>query len=160
MTYFQTLLSDSFSPENGDKEIPSAVRAYFGQRLRGRIYQLVLESFLRAEKRGLTKARLARRIGKTPDVVNRWLGSPSNLQIDTLSDLMLGIAAEEVHLTSASPFGQSPHNYSHFAVLSGEASASRGLDTSDARSPAQPQTRNKTVSVNGFDNISLVGALD
>ena len=47
---------------------------------------LLLEKFLEGQKTGLTKAALARRNGKTPGLVNRWLGAPSNLTLDTISD--------------------------------------------------------------------------
>lgn len=97
--------------------IPKPTLAYFQQRLRNRVFDLLLERFDEEKKKGLTKAILARRIGKTPDVINRWLGSPSNLTLDTLSDLMIGLAAEEILMQTFSPVKQEQHNYSHFAEL-------------------------------------------
>src|SRR5690242_398273 len=76
--------------------IPEAKRIYFRTRLRSRLFNFILERFVREQKRGLTKATLARRIGKSPEVVNRWLGAPTNLTLDTVSDLLLGISAEEL----------------------------------------------------------------
>ena len=97
--------------------IPAPTRAYFQQRLRNRVFHFILEKFLAAQEAGLTKATLARRIGKTPDLVNRWLGAPSNLTLDTVSDILLGISSEELELGSSSPTAQIPHNYCHFDDL-------------------------------------------
>jgi hypothetical protein len=124
MTYLQTQLSSSLSPSAGREEIPVPVRAYFEQRLRNRFYQFILDKFLQAEKSGLTKAKLARKIGKTPDVINRWLGSPNNIQIDTACDLILGISGEELHLSVSSPLNQIRSNYSHFDELCASSSSS------------------------------------
>jgi hypothetical protein len=94
--------------------IPLGKRAYFQERLRIRIFNFLLEKFAKAQSGGLNKTLLAKRIGKTPDVVNRWLGQPSNLTIDTISDLLLGIAAEELELNSSSPLHQVANNYSRY----------------------------------------------
>jgi len=76
--------------------VPEAKRVYFQTRLRNRLFNYILGRFVQEQKKGLTKAKLARRIGKPPEMINRWLGSPSNLTIDTVSDLLLGICAEEL----------------------------------------------------------------
>jgi transcriptional regulator with XRE-family HTH domain len=93
--------------------IPAPKRAYFQQRLRNRFFELLLSKFAEQQARGLTKAKLARRIGKTPEVVNRWLGAPSNLTIDSLSDLLLGISAEELEMGSSSLLNRPPTNSRH-----------------------------------------------
>jgi len=97
--------------------IPIGKRSYFQERLRIRVFNFLLEKFIAAQAKGLNKALLAKRIGKTPDVVNRWLGQPSNLTIDTISDLLLGIAAEELELESSSPLDKIADNYSRFDDL-------------------------------------------
>jgi transcriptional regulator with XRE-family HTH domain len=93
--------------------IPEAKRVYFQERLRNRFFEFLLNKFLEQQKLGLTKAKLARRIGKTPDVVNRWLSAPSNLTLDTASDLLLGINAEELDMSASSLLGRVPVNYAH-----------------------------------------------
>ena len=72
-------------------------------------YDFVIELFIEAEKNGLTRAELARRIDKSPAVITRLLSSPSNWTIATLSNLLVGIAgaesvpsARKLALTSAS----------------------------------------------------------
>lgn len=129
------LLSEIEEGHSG-RPIPSPTLAYFQQRLRNRIFALLLEKFATESKSGLTKAALARRIGRTPDVVNRWLASPSNLTIDTLSDLLIGIAAEELAPSTFSPLKQTPSNYNHFSDL---ASATQ-LDSSKARPSLHPRS--------------------
>jgi hypothetical protein len=93
--------------------IPPAKLAYFQERLRGRIFDFILGIFLEEQKNGLTQAKLARRIGRKAEVVNRWLGTPSNLTVDTISDLLVGIAAAEPNLSRASLLKRASVNYSH-----------------------------------------------
>ena len=80
--------------------IPEAKRVYFQTRLRNRLFDYILGRFVQEQEKGLTKAKLGRRIGKPPEMINRWLGAPSNLTLDTVSDLLLGICAEELVLQS------------------------------------------------------------
>jgi hypothetical protein len=90
--------------------IPESKRVYFQTRLRNRLFDYIVGRFVREQKRGLTKAALARRIGKPPEVINRWLGSPSNLETDSISDLLLGICAEELTPQSETLLNQPPRN--------------------------------------------------
>jgi hypothetical protein len=77
------------------KLIPDGKLEYFRARLQSRFHQIVLAEFLRQEDAlGLTQAELARRIGRGADQVNRWLGAPGNWTLQTVSDLLLGMASE------------------------------------------------------------------
>jgi len=129
MTIYQTRFLRELEAGHNGPPIPLAKRAYFQERLRGRIFEFILGKFLQEQKNGLNQAKLARRIGKTPDVINRWLGAPSNLTVDTISDLLLGIAAEELNPASSSLLGRVPVNYSHLD------------DTPSAEMPPPPQQR-------------------
>ena len=91
--------------------ISEAKRVYFQERLKNRFFEFLLTRFLEQQKLGLTKAKLARRIGKTPDAVNRWLAAPSNLTLDTISDLLLGISAEELEMNGSSLLNRVSVNY-------------------------------------------------
>jgi hypothetical protein len=91
--------------------IPEAKRVYFQTRLRNRLFNFILGKFVTEQKRGLSKAALARRIGKSPEVINRWLGAPSNLTLDSISDLLLGICAEELASESESLLNQAQRNF-------------------------------------------------
>lgn len=121
--------------------ISASTRAYFQQRLRNRMLKLLLERFIAAQKQGLTKAALARRIGKTPDVVNRWLGAPSNLTLDTISDLLIGIMGEEMELSAKSIIAQPKANYLHFAQLASIAMQHAAQESSRNDAGLRPQSR-------------------
>lgn len=83
-----------------DDPIPHSRLAYLQERTRNLLFEYVLEKFLRAEKDGLTKAKLARRIHRRPEIVTRLLGAPGNWEISTLSDLLAGISNEELQPSS------------------------------------------------------------
>jgi hypothetical protein len=117
MTTSQTQFLSEISAGHNGPPIPEAKRAYFQARLRNRLFNFILEKFGEQQKNGLTQAALARRIGKKPDVVNRWLGSPRNLTLDTISDLLLGISAEEFSVISSKILDRRPKNYSHWEKL-------------------------------------------
>lgn len=92
-TYLQEIVSG--------EPIPKGKLAYFRGRLKYRLYNLVIEKFADMEKsQGLTKAELARRIGCKPEQITRRLGAPGNWTLDTVSDLLLGIAGEELVIDS------------------------------------------------------------
>ena len=108
--------------------IPEPKRVYFQERLRGRFLDFLLSLFEAQQRNGLTKAKLARRIGKSPEVVNRWLGAPSNLTLDSISDLLLGMGGYELEMGMTSLLDRSPTNRRHtdddragFAPSGGEA---------------------------------------
>jgi hypothetical protein len=77
---------------SGDPISPGTL-AYLGERARNRYYDFVLKRF-RAS--GLTKADLARRIGKGQDRINHLLGAPGNWTIDTIAELLAGVSQEEL----------------------------------------------------------------
>jgi hypothetical protein len=75
-----------------DKPISAGILSYFRTRLRLTLHSLILDGFL--EQKHLTKAKLARRIGRKPEAVNRLLANPGNWTVDTVSDLLLAIGAD------------------------------------------------------------------
>jgi hypothetical protein len=113
MSISQTQFFSELAAGHSGPSIPEAKRSYFQARLRNRLFNFIIGKFVEEQKNGLTKAALARRIGKPPEVINRLLGAPSNLTLDTLSDLLLGINAEELTPDSESLLNQSPRNSLH-----------------------------------------------
>lgn len=78
-----------------DEVLSVGMLAYFQSRLSNRIHELVLEEFISLESRGvISRTSLAKKIRKKPEQVSRWLGSPGNWTIETLSDLLLGMGLE------------------------------------------------------------------
>jgi len=102
MTTFLTQVLNELREGHEGPEIPAAKRVYFQRRLRDRFFEFIRERFESEETNGLTQAKLSRRIGKSPEVINRWLNAPSNLTLDSISDLMIGIAAEEPNFSATS----------------------------------------------------------
>jgi hypothetical protein len=131
MTTSQTQFFSEISAGPDGPVIPEAKRAYFQSRFRNRIFNFILGKFVEEQKNGLTKAKLARRIGKTPDVINRWLGAPTNLTTDTMSDLLLGISGEEFEAYSFDP-NELPipnHRPAEWLRLPNEATVTRNVVT-------------------------------
>lgn len=90
--------------------IPLGKLAYLRERTRNILYDFIIRKFMEAQRNGLSQADLARRIGKRPEVINRLLGSPGNWRIDTISDLLVGIDAEELEPHSVSLLNRAPRN--------------------------------------------------
>jgi len=111
MSTSQEQFFDELAAGHSGPTIPEAKRVYFQTRLRNRLFNFILAKFIREQERGLTKAKLGRRIGKPPEVINRWLGAPSNLTLDTISDLLLGISAEELAPQTEALLHQAPRNF-------------------------------------------------
>jgi hypothetical protein len=101
-----TILSDVDS-----RTLSPAARSYFRSRLRSRLYNLIMSKFRSAPD--LTKAELGRRVGKRPEVITRLLGAPGNWTLETVSDLLMGIAGEELMAETASPLTGADRNYSY-----------------------------------------------
>jgi hypothetical protein len=94
--------------------IPLEKRAYFHARVLNSYYQYVLQKFIEEEQANrLTKAELARRIGRKPEVISRLLGAPGNWTLETATDLLLGISAEELTPASVPLLNRAPRNYKH-----------------------------------------------
>lgn len=88
MTTSQTqMIADLAQPE-----IRSYWIGYFREGFRASLQRELLEAFDVAKaKRGLTRADLARKIGRRPEQVSRWLSSAANLEAETISDMALGV---------------------------------------------------------------------
>jgi len=91
--------------------ISEGTLAYLGQRTKNRLYNYVVKKFLEREKDGFTRADLARKIGRRPEVITRWLGAPGNWRIETVAHLLAGICAEELEPHSLPFAGRPPRNF-------------------------------------------------
>jgi hypothetical protein len=108
-------------------KIPPAKLAYFRERLRNRIHQFVLREFMEKQIEGLTQADVARSLGRRPEQINRWLGSPGNWELDSISDLMLAISKSEVDFKAESLEGRAIRNYRPPAIDKPSTSPPRKL---------------------------------
>lgn len=90
----------------GDSPIPEEKLFYFRVRLKQRLYSFLLSKFSElSQDKNFNKASLARRLGKRPEQITRWLRSPGNLELDTLSDLLLGMKKELLFNASSIELG-------------------------------------------------------
>jgi len=90
MTTSLTKSSISAIPNDGKPTQDQYV--FFARRLKNKLHGEVLRCYLREKKENnLTKAELARRMDKDPAQINRWLAAPKNLELDTISELLLAM---------------------------------------------------------------------
>lgn len=99
-----------FEISQADATIPTHRRAYFQERLRNRLYDLIIREFQKRSEAGLTKKTLAGRLQKRPEQITRWLSTPGNLTLDTVSDLLLGICGGEPEIGVSVLSHQTPRN--------------------------------------------------
>lgn len=93
----------------GDGKLSPGTLAYLGQRARNNYYNYVMSKF---RESGITKAALARRMGKGQDRINRLLSSPGNWTIDTVAELIAAICAEELIAKSLPILDRPARNHS------------------------------------------------
>jgi hypothetical protein len=68
---------------------------YYRQRQKNRVFADICAFFAEeAAKGGISKRIIADRIACDPALITRWLSAPSNLTLDTISDLLLALGAE------------------------------------------------------------------
>jgi transcriptional regulator with XRE-family HTH domain len=68
---------------------------YYRQRSKNRLFEALTSFFAEeAEGRGITKRDIAESLHRDPAQITRWLTAPSNLTLDTISDLLLSLGAE------------------------------------------------------------------
>jgi hypothetical protein len=94
-------------PKAGEK-VPDWTIAFFRQRNKNRVHSLVVKAM---KECGVTQAELARRLGRRPDVVCRWIGAPGNWTLDTVSDLLFAIDGLEVDYKTSDPFDGAKRNF-------------------------------------------------
>lgn len=119
-----TSAKNTIVSETESRHFSAGTLAYYQARTRNRLYDLVLSKFREAERlEGLTRAELARRTGKRPEVITRLLRGPGNWTIDTASDLLMGIAGEELTMKSVSPLAGARRNFGYQDILGPEMTA-------------------------------------
>ncbi len=90
-----TFLVDALNSDT----ISLAAFSYFRERFRDRLYDLVLEEFLKQEAEcGLTAAEVARRSGYSSEQIIRWFNSSEHWTLETASDLFLAVSKSEPDL--------------------------------------------------------------
>lgn len=127
--------------------IPKREVFYYRRRQQNRIYGELASFFAQEAENGLTKKRLAERLQCDPALITRWLSGPSNLTLDTISDLLLGLGAEMDHRIVRfvdRPFPNEIHPFIEAALS----------DTSPQRSEKQPNIKSGTSRANILEPVS------
>jgi hypothetical protein len=88
--------------------------AYLSQRAMNNCYDFVMRKFLAS---GMTKAELARRLGKSPDNVSHLLASPRNWSVQTIAELLAAIDEEEFIPNAHKLAGRPPKNITQADLL-------------------------------------------
>ena len=126
------------------EKIPLGKLAFFQEQLKHQLHEVVLRRLhtVCESKRDFTRRHLARRIGRQPEQVTRWLGAPGNLTLETASDLLIGLGAilDPVSLSVDSLIvksGQEPPPVPSSSPEQPRSAVPRGP------SPKLPQTKNR-----------------
>lgn len=69
---------------------------YYRQRTKNRMHDLVLGRIaeLADQGRPITRREIGEAIGRHPEQISRWLASPGNWTLETVSDLLLALGME------------------------------------------------------------------
>lgn len=78
-----------------NEPLPTRIRAYYKQRFQQKTFAKLAKAFAeRAEEFGVTKSCIAAMIDRDKAQVNRLLAHPSNMTLDTFSELALALNYE------------------------------------------------------------------
>ena len=99
--------------DTSKKEVSRRDRAYYRRRQQNNVFAAIATLFAEeAEKGNTSKKELAEVLGKDPAQITRWLSEPRNLELDTISDILLAMGAEMDH--SVVRFADRPKaNFAH-----------------------------------------------
>lgn len=79
---------------------PVDLEAYLRALNRRQQHQFLLKAFIAS---GMTRADLARRTGKKPEVISRILGRPGNMRADTFLEVLFAISGKIPKYDSEDP---------------------------------------------------------
>lgn len=106
--------------ENTSKQnnpLSRRVIAYYRRRQQNRIFSQIAQFFAHEAERGkITRKEMAEKLSKDPAQVSRWLSAPSNLTLDTISDILLSMGAE-MDCTITRFVDRVQPNYAHPLVI-------------------------------------------
>jgi|JI10StandDraft_1071094.scaffolds.fasta_scaffold331781_3 hypothetical protein len=110
-----TTSQTSFLAEpRGEHRLSPRVLAYVAEATRDALFDLITRRFMES---GLTKAGLAKRLGKDASQVTRLLSLPGNWTIDTCAELLFAIDGSMLSVNGYKPLSQRPHNHRGIVCL-------------------------------------------
>jgi hypothetical protein len=135
--------------KSSTKNVAKSVRdiSYYRQRYRNRVFSKLVEFISEeAQRNQVTQKDMAERLDKDPAVICRLLSQPSNLTLDSLSDILLAVDAEAEPPEIVRFQDRRPSNYMHPLIakaLNVQVHAPLKAETSSAH--------NATLSLSGND---------
>jgi hypothetical protein len=129
-------------PVEGQKVLPETY-AYMTARAKRRAYNLVIREF---KKSGISKAELARRLGKGADRVSKMLGGPGNWTIATVAELLFAICGAEPEWDLSFPLDRAKRNNTRPEWLSStDTPLMKIVSSAPSANAAPPQILNETL---------------
>lgn len=129
-------------------------KAYYRQRQKNRVFGSIAEFFANGAERGeFSRKSLAEKMGKDPAQITRWFAGPSNLELDSISDILLAMGAEmDWRIVS---FKDRPKpNYQHEIFTNVHAS----ISTAQAVATTLPSSTGTTIPTGIVKDAHLVPA--
>ena len=126
-----------------DKEfaLNDSDKSYFRAKTRRHFHNAVLTKFLElSDDTQISKAKLARRLNISPSQITRWLSSPGNWQIDTLSDLLLAMSCQ-ASLFAEELASVGPANYVHPASTESSKEENDLIEQTPTKSEEQTKVK-------------------
>ena len=78
-----------------DQPLSIGNKVYFRERFKAHLHSIIADLFMEKEADGrLTRADLARKVGKRPEQITRILNTSGNLRLETISDILLALGYE------------------------------------------------------------------
>lgn len=121
-------------PVSGERVSPETF-AYMTARAKRQAYNFVIREF---KSSGITKAELARRLGKGADRVSKILGGPSNWTIGTVAELLFAICGGEPTWGIAFPLDKPRRNQTRPTWLYHDPQTSSGGDFVEIKFEGRP----------------------
>lgn len=84
----------------GNERLSPRTLAYVAESAREQLYDLVVQKCIET---GVSKATLAKRLGRDPAQISRLLGAPGNWTIDTFAELLFAINGSMLQASSYLP---------------------------------------------------------
>lgn len=114
---------------SNSKKISARDVFYFRQRQKNIVFSKLAAFFEEeAKRRGVTRKDLAEILDKEPSQISRWLSSPSNITLDTISDILLALDA--VMAFDIQQFENAPRaNFTHPLAIAADKALAVTLDT-------------------------------
>jgi hypothetical protein len=156
-TYRQTPLATGLL---SDEPLEPQHLGYLHARTQNKAHDCVLEVFLEeAKERGVNKAHIARRLGKRPEVIGRWLTAPGNWELDTLAEL-LGSMGYEVEFRARSlRHPNLPNRIHEMAATSAPTSVAASAERPRPQyfGQAATQATNRVISIQPSVQVTSAG---